>query len=74
MLTRTARRLSGSEHDGVSKIAPTPKAAAERKIAPMFVLSTMFSSTATRRAPAQSVSGSGSCGRRMAHRIPRVSA
>ena len=48
------------------------RAAAERKMAPTLVVSTMPSSTATRRAPWQMSSMAGSCGRRMAHRIPRV--
>ena len=43
----------------------------ERKIAPMFVASTMPSKTAMRRAPAQTLSASGWAGRRMAHRMPR---
>ena len=73
MLTRTARRHSGSQQDGVSKIASMPSAAAERKIAPIFVESTMFSNTATRRASESSVSASGSLGLRMAHSTPRVS-
>ena len=46
-------------------------AAAERKMAPTLVESTIPSSTATRRAPAHSSSTVGSTGRRMAHRMPR---
>ena len=73
MLTRTARRDSGSQQPGVSSTASTPSAAAERKIAPTLVASTMFSSTATRLAPAQMSSARGSGRRRRAHSTPRVS-
>ena len=72
MLTRTARRFSGSQQLGLSSTASTPSAAAERKIAPMLVVSTMPSSTATRRASRQSASAPGSGLRRMAHSTPRV--
>ena len=58
MLTRTLRRYSGSPQRGETRTASMPRAAAERKIAPTLVWSTMSSSTATRRAPARS-SGSG---------------
>ena len=50
-----------------------PSAAAERKIAPTFVGFITSSSTATRFAPAQTVSAAGSGRRRMAQSIPRVS-
>ena len=50
MLTRTARRQSGSQQEGERSTASMPSAAALRKIAPMLVESTMPSSTATRRA------------------------
>ena len=73
MLTRTARRLRGSQQVGVTSTASICRAAAERKIAPTLVGSTMPSSTATRLARAHSSSTEGSLGRRMAHRMPRVS-
>ena len=73
MLTRTARRQNGSQQVGVARMASTPSAAAERKSAPTFVESATPSSTATRRAPAQTASTSGSCGRRIAQSTPRVS-
>ena len=47
-------------------------AAAERKIAPTLVGFITRSSTATRRAPAQTSSAFGSSLRFMAHSIPRV--
>ena len=72
MLTRAARRYSGSLPAAVSSTASTFRAAAERKMAPMLVGFMMFSSTAMRRAPAQTSSTEGSRGRRMAHSIPRV--
>ena len=37
MLTRTARRQSGSQQDGESSTASMPSAAAPRKMAPMLV-------------------------------------
>ena len=49
-----------------------PSAAAERKIAPMFVGFITFSSTATRAAFVHSSATDGSAGRRMAQSIPRV--
>ena len=73
MLTRTARRLSGSQQLGVSSTASMPSAAADRMIAPTLVESTTFSSTATRRAPAAISLKSRGAGRRMAHSTPRVS-
>ena len=51
-----------------------PSAAAERKMAPTLVGSTIPSSTATRWAPAQTSSAASGEGRRMAQRMPRVSA
>ena len=51
MLNRKERRAKGSQQEGVSSTASMPSAAAERKIAPMFVVSVIFSSTAMRRAP-----------------------
>lgn len=50
MDTRTARRLKGSQLLGVSNTPSIPNAAAERKIAPIFVVSTTPSMTTTRRA------------------------
>ena len=49
-----------------------PSAAAERKIAPMFVGFITFSSTAILCAPRQISSAEGSAGRRIAQSIPRV--
>ena len=72
MLTRTARRYSGSLPSAVSRTASMPSAAAERKIAPMFVGFITFSSTAMRRAPRHTSSTEHSLGRSMAHSIPRV--
>ena len=58
--------------DGYRITASIPSAAAERKIAPIFVGFITFSSTAMRRALAQIASTVGSGGRRMAQSIPRV--
>lgn len=74
MLTRTARRHSGSQHDGVTSTPSIFSAAAERNSAPTFVASTIFSSTAMRRAFRQTDAIVRGCGRRMAHSTPRVSA
>ena len=71
--TLTARRLSGSHDVGVSKTASTPMAAAERKMAPMLVVSVTPSMTATRLAPWHTSSTVGAGRRRMAHKTPRVS-
>jgi len=49
-----------------------PSAAAERKIAPMFVGFITFSSTTRRRASRQTSSTLWSFGRRMAQSMPRV--
>ena len=49
-----------------------PSAAAERKMAPTLVESTIPSSTATRRAVASKFSASGRAGRDMQQRMPRV--
>ena len=73
MLTRIARRYSGSLHAGVSSTASILSAAAERKIAPTFVGFTTFSSTAIRLASLQISCGVRSFGRYMAQSIPRVS-
>ena len=72
MLTRTARRYSGSLPALVSSTASMPSAAAERKIAPRFVGFITFSSTATRAAVCSSAAGSRGCGRRIAQSMPRV--
>ena len=72
MLTRAARRYRGSLPAAVSSTASTFRAAADRKMAPMLVGFMMFSSTAMRRALAQTSATEGSRGRRMAHSIPRV--
>ena len=72
MLTRTARRLRGSQQVGVTSTASICRAAAERKIAPTLVGFITFSSTAIRRAPAQTSSSFGRGGRCIAHSIPRV--
>ena len=73
MLTRTARRHSGSQQEGVTSTASMFNAAALRKMAPMLVESTMPSSTATRRALRQTSATVGSRGRCIAHSTPRVS-
>ena len=72
MLTRTARRYSGSLPALVSSTASMPSAAAERKIAPMFVGFITFSSTATRVMPRSSSSAGRRRGRRIAQSMPRV--
>ena len=72
MLTREARRYSGSLPCWVSSTASMPSAAAHRKMAPTLVGFITFSSTAMRRAPAQTSATEGSAGRRMAHSMPRV--
>ena len=73
MLTRTARRHRGSQQEGVTSTASMCSAAAERKMAPMLVESTMFSSTATRRASRHRASTGGRAGRQKAASTPRVS-
>ena len=73
MLTRLALRYSGSAQAGVKRTASIPSAAAERKIAPIFVGFTTFSKIATRLAFLQSCSTEGSAGRYMAQSMPRVS-
>ena len=73
MLTRTARRQSGSQQEGLMRTASMFSAAAERKMAPTLVESTMPSSTATRRAFLQSSSTGRGAGRWKAQRTPRVS-
>ena len=55
-LTRTARRQSGSQQEGLTRTASMFSAAALRKMAPTLVESTMPSSTATRQAFRQSSS------------------
>ena len=70
--TLTARRFSGSQELRVNNTASIPSAAAERKIAPILVLSTTPSITTMRRAFRQTSSTLRSTGRRMAHNTPRV--
>lgn len=71
--TLTARLLSGSHDVGVRSTPSIPRAAAERNIAPIFVVSTTPSITTIRRAsPHISPTGTGLL-RRMAHNTPRVS-
>ena len=48
--TLTARRFNGSQELRVSNTASIPRAAAERKIAPILVASTTLSITTIRRA------------------------
>ena len=71
--TRTALRLSGSHELRVSSTASMPRAAAERNMAPMFVVSTTPSITTTRRAPRHTSATVFMAGRRMAQSTPRVS-
>ena len=71
--TLTARRFNGSQELRVSNMASIPRAAAERKIAPMLVVSTTPSMTAIRRAPLHISSTLFDVGRCMAQRTPRVS-
>ena len=71
--TLTARRFNGSQELRVSNMASIPRAAAERKIAPMLVVSTTPSMTAIRRAPLHISSTLFGVGRCMAQRTPRVS-
>ena len=72
VLTREARRYRGSLPAAVSSTASMPRPAAQRKIAPRLVGFITFSSTAMRRALAQTASAVGRGGRRMAQRMPRV--
>ena len=72
MLTREARRYRGSLPSVVSRTASMPRAAAQRKMAPTLAGFITFSSTAMRRALAQTSATEGRGGRRMAHSIPRV--
>ena len=71
--TLTARRFNGSQELRVNNIASIPKAAAERKMAPILVASTTPSMTTIRRAFRHTSSALGSARRRMAQRTPRVS-
>ena len=73
MLTRTERRSRGSQQEGVTSTASIPSAAAERNAAPILVLSTIFSRTATRWAFRQISSAERGFGRRTAHSTPRFS-
>ena len=70
--TRIDRRFRGSHELVVSKTASMPKAAADRKIAPMLVVSTTPSIKAMRLAVRQIVSTVGNSGLRMAQSTPRV--
>ena len=70
--TRTARRFRGSQELRVNSTASMPRAAAERKMAPILVVSTTPSITTIRRAPRQTSSILFGTGRRMAQRTPRV--
>ena len=72
ILTLTARRLRGSQLSGVNNTPSTPKAAADRNIAPMLVVSQTPSITASRRASRQISSTEGKTGRSKAQRTPRV--
>ena len=71
--TLTALRLKGSQLSVVSSAPSMPRAAAERKMAPMFVVSHTASRTTTRRDFPHSSCHVGCCGRRMAQSTPRVS-
>ena len=71
--TLTARRFRGSQVSRVRMTASIPKAAADRKIAPIFVVSVTPSMTTTRRASRRTSLTDGICFRRMAQRTPRVS-
>ena len=70
--TLTARLLSGSHESAVTSTASMPSAAAERKMAPMLVLSTTPSITATLWASPHTSLTVGMDLRRMAHSTPRV--
>ena len=70
--TLTTRRFNGSQELRVSNTASIPRAAAERKIAPMLVASTTLSMTTMRRASRHTSSMLRGSGRRMAQRTPRV--
>ena len=71
--TLTARRLSGSQESSLSTTASTPKAAAERKMAPMLVVSVTPWITHTFLALRHVSSSAGLGLRRMAQSTPRVS-
>ena len=71
--TRTARRLKGSHELLVNSIPSIPSAAAERKIAPIFVVSTTPSIMAMREAVLQMLSTEGRVERFIAHKTPRLS-
>ena len=73
MLTLIARLQSGSQQVGDSSTASMPSAAAERKIAPIFVESTIPSKTAMRLAPPQTLSAERGGFLRIAQNTPRVS-
>ncbi len=71
METLTLRRYSGSAQSGDNSTASMPRAAAERKIAPMLVWSFTDSMTTTRRAERSSSPAVGSGLRCMEARAPR---
>ena len=73
METLTALRLSGSQDVGVSNTASIPSAAAERKMAPIFVVSTTPSTTTILWAWRHTSSTGSADFRRMAQSTPRVS-
>ena len=72
ILTRRARLHNGSQQVGVVRTASTPRAAAERNIAPILVESAMASSTAILRAFLHIFSTVLSFLRFIAHKAPRV--
>ena len=65
--------VQGSQDVGVTSTASIPRAAAERKMAPILVVSTTPSITATRLALQHTSSTLGGAGRRIAQSTPRVS-
>ena len=73
MDTRMALRLSGSHELAVNSTPSMPNAAAERNMAPMFVVSTTLSITTTLLAFWHISATDGSAFLRMAQSTPRVS-
>ena len=67
------RHIEGQAREIIARCGDIPLYTAERKMAPTLVGFTMSSSTATRRAPAQTCSAVSSGLRRMAQSTPRVS-
>ena len=74
MLTLEARRYKGSEHPGVNKIPSMFRAAAERKMEPIFVGFTTSSSITIRFLSAIIFAASGSVFLFITQSIPRVRA